>query len=172
MEKRDLWEEGFPPEIYDYASVRGLKDEEGTVVGVRGDTAQVLMRRTRYCEGCGSCCVAVGDDAMLAEVDNPIGAEEGDRVVVDIPAAKSIRAAYVLYGIPLLAFLCGFGLGSLLGFALSDGGLAVPLGLIFAFALLALSFIVLSRIYGPHSRAAEKYRLSITRKVYEASERK
>ena len=74
------------------------------MVAVRGGVAEVLMRRSRFCEGCGSCCVLVDSETMLAEADNRAGAKEGDRVVVDLPASVSIRAAYILYGIPCLLY--------------------------------------------------------------------
>lgn len=152
--------------LYDYPSASRSREEEGTVLAVHGDVAEVLLRRSRLCEGCGSCCVVVDSDSMLAEADNPVGAEKGDRVVVDLPADRSIRAALILYGVPLLAFLVGYGLGALLGAAVFGGGYAVPLGLIFAFAALAVSYILLSRIYAPHSQASNKYRLVITRKLF------
>lgn len=153
-------------ELYDYPSATRSREEEGTVLAVHGDVAEVLLRRSRLCEGCGSCCVVVDSDTMLAEADNPVGAEKGDRVIVDLPADRSIHAALILYGIPLLAFLVGYGLGALLGAAVFGGGYAVPLGLIFAFASLAISYILISRIYAPHSKASSKYRLVIIRKLY------
>ena len=153
-------------ELYDYPSATRSREEEGTVLAVHGDMAEVLLRRSRLCEGCGSCCVVVDSDTMLAEADNPVGAEKGDRVIVDLPADRSIRAALILYGIPLLAFLVGYGLGALLGAAVFGGGYAVPLGLILAFASLAISYILISRIYAPHSKASSKYRLVIIRKLY------
>jgi len=161
QDRRDGLEE--PPELFDYPAATRKRREEGTVVAVRGDTAEVMLRRSRLCEGCGSCCVLVDDDTMLAEVDNGAGAKKGDRVIVDIPASVSVRAAYILYGIPLLAFLVGLGVGAVLGSALSGGGFSVVFGLIFGFALLALSYILLARVYAPGSRASTRYRLVITR---------
>lgn len=128
------------------------------VVEEQGTIAQVLMRRNRQCEGCGSCCVMVDDDNMLAEAVNRIGAKKGDRVVVELPVERSIRAAYILYGIPLLAFLIGYALGALLGSALFGGGYSVLFGIILAFGFLTLSYIIISRVYAPQSRAASRYR--------------
>ena len=151
------------PELYDYRASTRKAEEEGTVVGIRGDIAEVILQRSRFCEGCGSCCVVVGEDSMLAEADNSVGAVKGDRVVVELPASTSIRAAYILYGVPLLAFLLGLGLGGLLGSALFGGGFGVALGLVFGFASMALSYVLLSRIYAPGSRASSRYRLKITK---------
>lgn len=151
------------PELFDYRAATLKREEEGTVVAVRGDTAQITVRRSRLCEGCGSCCVVVDDDNMIAEAVNRVGAKQGDRVIVELPASTSIRAAYILYGIPLLAFLLGLGAGALLGSALFGGGFGVALGLIFGFGLLTLSYILLSRVYAPGSRASSRYRPVITK---------
>lgn len=151
------------PELFDYPAVTGERREEGTVVEVSGGTARVLLRRSRLCEGCGSCCVLVDDETMLAEAENRAGAKQGDRVIVDLPRGVSIRAAYILYGIPLLAFLVGLGLGSLLGSAVFGGGATVIVGLAFALAFLVLSYFLISRIYAPGSRASSRYRLIISK---------
>ncbi len=140
---------------------RGLR-EEGTVVAVRGDLAEVLIPRGRHCEGCGSCCMVSGDN-MLAEALNEVGAREGDRVEVELPFRTSLKAAYLLYGVPLAAFLVGLGAGSLLAGVLFDGGFAVPLGLLFGFGSLALAYFLLARVYAPGSKAASTYRPVITR---------
>jgi len=166
MERKGLHMEGETreqPELFDYPAATRERQEEGTVVEVSGATAQVLLRRSRLCEGCGSCCVLVDDKTMLAEAENSLGAKQGDHVIVDLPKGASIRAAYILYGIPLLAFLVGLGLGSLLGSAVFGGGATVILGLIFAFAFLLLSFFLISRIYASGSRASSRYRLSISK---------
>ena len=152
-----------PPELFDYPAAIRARREEGTVMAVRGDVAEVMLRRSRLCEGCGSCCVLVDDDTMLAEAENSAGARKGDRVIVDIPASVSIRAAYILYGIPLLAFLVGLGVGALLGSALFGSGFNVALGLIFGFGFLALSYILLARVYSPGSPASSRYRLVVTK---------
>lgn len=169
MEKDDPDIEGGSrdlPELFDYPSATRARLEEGTVMEVRGDMAKVLLPRKRLCDGCGSCCVMVDEETMLAEAENGAGAKRGDHVIVDIPKGVAIRAAYILYGIPLLAFLVGLGLGSLLGSVVFGGGAGVVAGLISAFGLLVIAFILISRIYAPGSRASSRYRLVI-RKVLE-----
>lgn len=153
---------GSSPVFFDYPAATRKLREEGTVVAVHGETAEVLLRRSRLCEGCGSCCVLVDDDTMLAEAANGVGAKKGDRVVVDLPAKVSIRAAYILYGVPLLAFFVGLAAGGLVGYFLFDWGFNVPLGLLFGVGFLALSYVLISRIYAPGSRASSRYRLVIT----------
>jgi sigma-E factor negative regulatory protein RseC len=159
----NVQEAGPPAALFDYPAATRQRREEGKVVAVHGEIAEVLLRRNRLCEGCGSCCVLVDDDTMLAEAANGIGAKKGDRVEVDLPAKISIRAAYILYGIPLLAFFAGLAAGGLVGYYLFGWGFNVPLALIFGVGFLALSYLLISRMYAPGARASSHYRLVITR---------
>ncbi len=165
--KGDEFEAGRSPadlsEHFHFQAATHGKAEEGTVVSVHGEVAKVLMRRGRACEGCGSCCVRLDEDTMLADAVNRVGAKPGDRVLVGLPQSLSIRAAYILYGVPLLFFLAGLGLGTLISSAALDGGYSAPVSLACAFGLLALSFLLLSRFYRTGSRAAARYRPVITR---------
>ncbi len=143
--------------------IRASTREVGKVVAVRGELAEVSFPRGRRCEGCGSCCVRSGEDAMLAEALNAAGAEVGEWVEVELPLRVSLKAACILYGIPLVAFLVGLGVGSLAGTAFFGGSLAAPLGLLFAFAFLFLSYLALARVYAPGAKASTRYRPVITR---------
>jgi sigma-E factor negative regulatory protein RseC len=163
IERGEIMGNAELPELYDYPSYTSKREEEGIVLAVTGDTAKVQLRQSRYCEGCGSCCVKVDKDTMIAEAINHVGASKGDHVIVDIPVKTSLRAAYILYGVPLVAFLAGFAVGALLGSAVFGGSVYVPVGLIFAFTFLAISYVLLSRVYGAHSRASSKYLMVITR---------
>jgi sigma-E factor negative regulatory protein RseC len=137
--------------------------EEGTVLAVRGELAEVLIPRGRQCEGCGSCCVVAGEGHMLAEALNEAGAGVGDRVEVELPFRTSLKAAYILYGLPLVAFLAGLGVAAFVSAVLFDGAFAVPLGLLFGFGFLVLSYLLLARVYAPGTRASSSYRPVITR---------
>ena len=59
---------------------------------------------------------------MLARANNPIGAKPGDRVVVESASSQVLGAAVVVYLLPLLLLLGGYGLargvGAAAGFAL------------------------------------------------------
>jgi len=139
------------------------KREVGTVVAVKGELAEVRLPRGRRCEGCGSCCVAADGENMVTEALNAVSARPGDRVEVELPVTVSLRAAYILYGIPLLFFLAGLALGALLGGLLGAGGFNVPLSLIFGFGMTAFSYYLLSRRYSSRSRASSRYRPVVTR---------
>ncbi|MDI6873043.1 SoxR reducing system RseC family protein [Candidatus Solincola sp.] len=150
-------------------SPRRSRRELGTVIKVKGNLAEVAFPRGRMCEGCGSCCVAAGEDTMVVEARNPGGARKGDRVEVEVPIRVALKAAYLLYGVPLLAFLLGLGAGGVLGALVLGGSWDVPLGLLFGFGFLVLSYLLLARIYSPRSRASSAYRPTIIRIVEKAA---
>ena len=96
------------------------------------DTAQVVYVRQSACSGdCHKCsgCGAV-QQAMIFTAHNPIGARPGDLVTVESATGPVLKAAAVLYLLPLVMFIGGYllgmqwQLGGLLGalaFALSIG---------------------------------------------------
>jgi len=93
-------------------------EEQGLVLRILGDVAEVSCQRRSACGGCGangSCGTSLletywGRQPLRLAVTNPIGAQPGDRVVIGLPEASLSRAAYVTYLQPLLLMLVG-GLG-------------------------------------------------------------
>ena len=87
-----------------------------------GGRAQVLHVRESACSGdchkCSGCGAA--KEAILLEADNPIGAAVGDFVTISAASGPVLRAAAVLYMMPLLLFFLGYALGAVWG----RGGLA------------------------------------------------
>lgn len=82
-------------------------------------TAQVLCIRESACSGdchkCSGCGAA--KEAVVLTADNPIGAKRGDLVKVESDSAPVLKAAVVLYLIPLALFFLGYALGSAMGVA-------------------------------------------------------
>lgn len=101
-------------------------DEDGT--------AQVVHIRQSACSGdchqCAGCGAA--QETMVLTAQNPIGAREGDLVLLDSETAPVLKAAAVLYILPLVLFFLGYLAGALLweqgaacgciAFALGIGG--------------------------------------------------
>jgi sigma-E factor negative regulatory protein RseC len=81
--------------------------EEGIVVEVKGPAASVKMVPRG---GCGTCRVCATGEAGARYVDaeNQVGARPGERVVVEISDARQLRAACMVYLLPLIAFLGGY----------------------------------------------------------------
>ncbi len=96
-------------------------------------TAQVMHIRQSACSGdCHKCagCGAVQETLMFT-AQNPIGAREGDLVTVTTETAPVLKAAAVLYLLPVVLFFLGYWLGSmvqmaaLLGVVLFGAGIGV-----------------------------------------------
>lgn len=79
-------------------------------------TAQVIHIRESACSGdchkCSGCGAA--KEAVLFTADNPIGARKGDLVKVESATGPVLKAATVLYMLPLVLFFGGYAIGAAL----------------------------------------------------------
>lgn len=82
-----------------------------TVTAVNGDKATVKIKRKSACDqchasqngkACGACNLFLGDDSFTADVENPIGAQVGDRVTVEASSSDVIRLTALLFILPLV----------------------------------------------------------------------
>ena len=94
-------------------------------------TADVIHIRESACSGdchkCSGCGAA--KETVVFTADNPIGARAGDLVKVESSTAPVLKAAAVLYILPLVLFFLGYYLGTLPGnFGPAGGGLGFALG--------------------------------------------
>lgn len=80
--------------------VVGRKENEGSAI--------IQFRRHSMCGKCGQC---FGPNEEQLEVKNPIGAKEGDWVLVTTGEKNIFALAFGLYGVPLITFVGGFALG-------------------------------------------------------------
>lgn len=95
-------------------------------------TASVLLVRESACSGdchkCSGCGAA--KETMVFDAANPIGARRGDLVKVETDTGPLMKAAVVLYVIPLVLFFLGYYLGTLPGnFGALGGCLGFVLGM-------------------------------------------
>lgn len=97
-------------------------------------TAQVFVVRESACSGdchkCSGCGAA--KETILLKAQNPIGARRGDLVKLESETGPVLKAAAVLYMLPMLLFFAGyfvadrlFGTGALGGCAAFAAGIAV-----------------------------------------------
>ena len=96
-------------------------------------TALVVHLRESACSGdcdkCSGCGAA--KEAILFKADNPIGAKTGDLVNIRSETGPVLKAAAVLYMLPLVLFFAGYALGAALGSSGALwGGLAFVLSII------------------------------------------
>ena len=108
------------------------------MVSVGGSgTAQVAVLRQSACSGdchkCSGCGAA--KEAVLFTADNLIGARRGDLVKVESSTGPVLKAAVVLYVLPLVLFFAGYGLGAALGIS---GGLVGALAFCLSIALIVV----------------------------------
>lgn len=80
------------------------KETEGVVIQIDGNMAKVKANRHGDCKNCGAC---PGDNATVLDVQNPLGAKPGQRVIFEIKEANMLKAAFVVYIVPLIAILLG-----------------------------------------------------------------
>jgi len=64
------------------------------------------------CKGCGLLSRASGE-AVDFEVPNRLGARPGDQVVLRMPSGRLIHAYLLAFGLPVIAVVAGYLLGSL-----------------------------------------------------------
>ncbi len=90
--------------------------EQGFVVGLDGDHALVSSYRQSACGSChaqASCSTlsaGLGNRENRIRALNPIGAEVGEQVVLEISEKGFLRASFLVYGLPIAALV---GIGSL-----------------------------------------------------------
>lgn len=81
------------------------KEEEGIVIAIDGKMAKVRASRHSDCENCGAC---PGDLATVMDVYNPVDAKVGQRVSIEISETNMLKAAFIVYLLPLLTAFIGF----------------------------------------------------------------
>ena len=98
-------------------------------------TAQVIVVRESACSGdchkCSGCGAA--KEAIVFTAMNPIGAGAGDLVNLHSETGPVLKAAAVLYMLPLVLFFAGYGLGAWLGLS---GGLFGAAGFLLSVCLI------------------------------------
>ncbi|MBQ6720247.1 MAG: SoxR reducing system RseC family protein [Oscillospiraceae bacterium] len=100
-------------------------------------TAQVICIRESACSGdchkCSGCGAA--KEAILLTADNPIGAGTGDLVTLRSETAPVLKAAAVLYMMPLVLFFAGYALAAALHIS---GALCGSLAFVLSIVLIVL----------------------------------
>lgn len=85
--------------------------KKATVDAVLPDgTARLLVQRESACSGdCHKCsgCGSVGQTLCLT-AKNPIGAQKGDIVIIESESGVVLKAAALIYLLPLALFLIGY----------------------------------------------------------------
>ncbi len=90
-----------------------MLEETAQVISVAGSRAKVSMVRTEACGECGAkdFCNPSSDNTMEMEVDNPVGAHTGDRVIISLSARDLLKATTLTYMFPAFVMVAGASVG-------------------------------------------------------------
>lgn len=116
--------------------------------------AQVIRTRESACSGDCHKCAGCGaqQETMILTVHNPIGAKAGDLVVIESATGPVLKAAAMLYILPVVLFLAGYLAGEHLW---SKGPLVGIFGIILG--------LVLVKLYDRHLQRKKDPIYTITR---------
>lgn len=147
-----------------------MATEQGIVVSVRGNMANIKTRRTEACESCSAkdgCRAMGGGKEMEFEVKNTLKAEPGDQVQVFVSDTALLKAIFLVYMIPAIALLAGAVAGQALAPALGLGPSVSAA--IFGMGSMAGVFIFV-RIAGNRMGKFERYRPHLAKIVAKAAD--
>lgn len=97
-------------------------------------TATVMHVRESACSGdchkCSGCGAA--KEAILLEARNDLGAKAGELVKIESASGPVLKAALVMYMVPMILFFAGYALGSLWNLGALVGGLCFAASIVLA----------------------------------------
>lgn len=79
----------------------------GVVEAVHGSRATVAITRHTACGECGACQMGKENMERKVEANNTIGAKIGDRVTMSMSEDKVLKAAFIVYIVPLIVLIAG-----------------------------------------------------------------
>ena len=83
--------------------------ETGIVKSVEGDLCTCMVKRKSACgENCATCKATCSSREHTFIARNLAGAKAGDTVIVEMGTKKVLASAFLVYILPLVAFLLGF----------------------------------------------------------------
>ena len=83
--------------------------EEGEVIKVEGEKVIISLPASQHCKKCGI-CVSATDGRRMLEISKDKKVKVGDKVEVSIPEGIVSRISFLLFILPLLVFILGYGL--------------------------------------------------------------
>ena len=89
-----------------------MKTEQGLVIEVIDEEAQIKVGRHNDCKNCGAC---PGNDSVIIIANNQVGAKPGQRVLFEVKEKSILKAAFIVFILPLVALFTGVMLGGVSG---------------------------------------------------------
>ena len=113
--------------------------ETGIVIEASDKICRVSVKRKSACgENCASCKATCNAGEHICEVKNSVGAKIGDGVIIETESRKVLKSAFLVYILPILAFLTVYGV--------ADMKFSGPISATLAVVSMAMIF-VLMRMY-------------------------
>ena len=82
--------------------------QEGVIKSISGELCEVVIRRKTACgDNCAS-CGACRMKFQQVTAKNPLGAEVGDYVAIEMDSKKVLFSAFLVYILPILVFFISF----------------------------------------------------------------
>jgi len=120
--------------------------KKGTVTAVNGNIITITVNSSEGCNGC-TACSSGKSKCETFEIETTSSFAIGNNVEVNLPDSFFIKAAFIIYVIPLLLFFCGYYAASVLKF--KEG-----MKILISFLFLAVSTPLLYYIDKYYSRKA------------------
>lgn len=89
-----------------------MKTEQGLVIEVIDEEAKIKVGRHNDCKNCGAC---PGNDSVIIIANNQVGAKPGQRVLFEVKEKSILKAAFIVFILPLVALFIGVMLGGVAG---------------------------------------------------------
>lgn len=89
-----------------------MKTEQGLVIEVINGEAKIKVGRHNDCKNCGGC---PGNDSVIISANNQVGAKPGQRVLFEVKEESILKAAFIVFILPLVALFIGVMLGGVVG---------------------------------------------------------
>lgn len=83
----------------------------GRVISLSGNKAVVRFGRSDACGHCNA-CFHLGSPEADIEIENTLGAKEGDVVTIELKGSSMVKASLIMYGAPLVGLLVGVLVGA------------------------------------------------------------
>jgi sigma-E factor negative regulatory protein RseC len=117
----------------------------GVIESINGEKAMVGLTRHTACGECGACQMGKENLNRRVEALNPLGAKVGDRVTMEMEDQKVLKAAFIVYIIPLIVLIVGMILTNLalVYFHISD--MVELYGFLVGLVGMGISFLIIKK---------------------------
>ncbi len=111
----------------------------GKVLSIKGDMAEVLVMRGSMCgDSCSNCGMCENKGTKII-AENLVGAQKGDSVELGVSTSKGLKAAALVYMIPVVILIASVVLFLKIGFGEGQAVLLSILIMAFWFALIFIA---------------------------------